>query len=175
MRLNRSDELYETAPESPQDTQVEAPKDPTTRSTLLTINNQDTAILRGIYRRAVESGSYLHKCLTPEQAQSYSEFLKPHLNEVVSADGRIHLDCCIIREKELNVYKSTQVKPETQKEEDQRLWRERVFRNNFSKRMNPNWENNARRSYYAKAGKRKAYQKSKIAKAFKDPGADGLK
>ena len=136
---------------------------------------EDTETLRQVYRGANKRGHYLLRCETQKQAQSYSEFLKPHLNEVVSDDGRTHLDCCVVREKELNVFRLTQVESETQRELDQRLWRERAFKVAFAKRMNPNWKNDARRSYYAKKGKRKAYQKSKIAKAFKDPGAYGLK
>ena len=175
MRLNRYDEPYGIAPGSPLATQAEAQKGPTTRSTSLAINHQDTETLRRVYQEAVRAGHYLLRCENQEQAQSYSEFLKPHLSGVVSDDGRTHLDCCVIREQELNVYRSTLVQPETQKEEDQRLWRERVFKNSFAKRLNPNWENNARRAYFAKAGKRKAHKKSKIAKAFADPGTDGLK
>jgi len=49
-----------------------------------------------------------------------------------------------------------------------------VFKNTFAKRLNPNWKNNARRAYYAAKGKRETYKKSKIAKAFADPGTDGL-
>ena len=172
--MNRSDEPYGIAPGSPLATQAEAQKDPTTRSTSLEINHQDTETLRRVYQEAIKAGHYLLRCENQEQAQSYSEFLKPHLNEVKSADGRTRLDCCIVREKELNVFRLTQVEPETQKELDQRLWRERAFKNAFTKRMNPNWKSHARRAYYAAKSKRKANQKSKIAKAFADPGADGL-
>ena len=139
-----------------------------------TINNQDTAILRRVYRESIKAGSFLLRCETPAQAQSYSEFLKPHLNEVVSDDGKTHLDCCVIREKELNVFRSTQVEPETQKELDQRLWRERAFKNAFAKRMNPKWKHFANRDRYAKASRRKKNQKQKIAEGFKNSRADGL-
>ena len=70
----------------------------------------------------------------------------------------------------MNVFRLTQVKPETQRELDIRLRKERAFRIAFTKLMNPNWENNARRAYFAARSKRKKDQKSKIAKAFADPG-----
>ena len=173
MRLNRYDEPYGTGLAYPPDTQAEAKKDHMTQAT--SESPEDTETLRKVFREAIKAGSFLLRCETQEQAQSYSEFLKPHLWGVKSQDGRTHLDCCVIRDKELNVYRSTLVEPETQQELDQRLWRERAFKNAFTKRLNPSWKNNARRAYYAKVGKRKAHQKSKIAKAFKDPGTDGLK